>query len=69
MNFFISKNLALPPDAGYFKYQYEKCAIDFISEYENGNQHVQPIIELKAEMLNDNFTTRKKLCDCWIFEE
>ena len=52
---FLFQNLALPRDADYFIYQYEKCAIDFLTEYDNGN--IQPNIELKVVMLNDNFTT------------
>ena len=41
------KNLARPPDAGYFEYEYEKCAIDFLTEYDNGNAYVHPNIGLE----------------------
>ena len=52
----LSKHLATGREADYFDYDYENCAIDFLSKCDNGVPHVYNVDTLKLQILNDNFT-------------
>lgn len=54
--FVLFRNLSLPRDACYFDYKYEKCAIAFLNDYDNGKLSMKLTNEVKLELLNDNFT-------------
>ena len=54
--FFIFRNLSLPRNASYFDYEYEKCAIAFLNDYDNGTISIKSVNDVKLELLNDNFT-------------
>ena len=43
-------------EADYFNYDYEKCAVDFLSKYDNGDLHMYKADALKLQIMNDNFT-------------
>ena len=52
----LFKDLASGREADYFAYDYENCAINFLSKYDNGDLHVCNVDTLKLQILNDNFT-------------
>ena len=52
----LFKDLATGREADYFDYDYENCAIDFLSKYDNGDHHVHNVDTLKLQIMNDNFT-------------
>ena len=54
--FFKFRNLSLPRNASYFDYEYEKCAIAFLNDYDNGTISIKSVNDVKLELLNDNFT-------------
>ena len=43
-------------EADYFNYEYGKCAVDFLSKYDNGDLHMYKADALKLQIMNDNFT-------------
>ena len=52
----LFKDLAIGREADYFNYDYEKCAVDFFSKYDNGDLHMYKADTLKLQIMNDNFT-------------
>ena len=52
----LFKDLAIGREADYFNYDYEKCAVDFLSKYDNGDLHMYKADTLKLQIMNDNFT-------------
>ena len=38
---------------------YEKCAVDFLSKYDDGDLHMYKADALKLQIMNDNFTVRE----------
>ena len=54
--FFMFRNISLPRKASYFDYEYEKCAIAFLNDYDNGTISMKSVNDVKLELLNDNFT-------------
>ena len=52
----LFKDLAIGREADYFNYDYEKCAVDFLSKYDNGDLHMYKVDTLKLQIMNDNFT-------------
>ena len=52
----LFKDLASGREADYFDYDYENCAIDFLSKYDNGDLHACNVDTLRLQILNDNFT-------------
>ena len=52
----LFKDLAIGREADYFNYDYENCAVDFFSKYDNGDLHMYKADALKLQIMNDNFT-------------
>ena len=56
MNSSLCLGISLPRNASYFDYEYEKCAIAFLNDYDNGSISIKSVNDVKLELLNDNFT-------------
>ena len=58
----ILANLARGCTVENFNYDYEKCAIDFLEKYDNGDIPRHDNDKLKLQIINDNFT-RNEISD------